>query len=408
MPRTVKPTLYDLSGKRVKDLLWQSRVRKAKDGRELTRFLSLMNRLLAPKYSRGESGAGGLYGSRSSQQRCVVKLRIGKTMKAHQKFLAEYLPQKNKDAVTEKPELFGPEHTGGKAVSEYEKTMTGKHFKFIISPESQRVDTKALVRTLVKRMEAATGKHFTWVAAEHTDTAHKHAHLLINGVDTNGQELFFDRVFLTQTIREMSRQICTSMIGTRTREEIQQSIAGTYKAYRYTFIDETIKNTERPYEGEGGNFESRVTAAGGLEYKRLVFLSGLGLAEQDASIKSRFYLEKNWKSHLKWMGRYNSYLDARKSLLYSGKTSLDLFTADTGPVEGTVTKLYKMNDEDSWNHALLIENKKIGKAWYVPLYFEPSARFLNAHIQCIPEKNSAGLTRPKIMFTTHTHTGVEQ
>jgi hypothetical protein len=404
--RTIKRSLYDTPGKKVKDLLWQRRVRKGKDSRELKRFLYLMKELLAPNYSRGKPEAL-LAGSRSSLQRCMVKLRIGKTMKAHLKFIAEYLPQKNKEAVTEKPQLFGPENNG-EALAEYEKAMTGKHFKFIISPESQRVDTKALVRTLVKRMEAATGHRFYWVAAEHTDTAHKHAHLLINGTDKNGNEIFFDRTFLTQTIREMSRQICTSLIGTRTKEEIQQSVAGTYKAYRYTFIDESIKRIERPYEGGGETFESQVTAAGDLDYKRLAFLSDLGLAEQDASRKSRFYLERNWKAKLKWMGRYNSYLDARKSLLHSEKTSLDLFTEHTGPIEGKVTKIYKMNDEDSWNHALLVENKDAGKAWYVPLFYEPSGRFLNAHITCRPEQNSSGLTRPQIVFTAHTHTGVEQ
>jgi hypothetical protein len=406
MARTVKAALYDSGEKGAKDLLWQRRVRKGKDGRELTRFLSLMNGLLAPKHSRGQP-ASALYGSRSPLQRCVIKLRIGKTMKAHLKFLAEYLPQKHKEGVTEKPGLFGDEDTG-QAVAAYEKAMTGKHFKFIVSPESQRVDTRALVRTLVKRMEAATGKKFVWVAAEHTDTAHKHAHLLINGADKNGEELFFDRTFLTQTIREMSRQICTSMIGTRTKEEIRNSIAGTYKAYRYTFIDESIKQRERPCKEDEKNFESRVTVTDDLEYKRLAFLSDLGLAEQDASEKSRFYLERDWKAKLKWAGRYNSYLDARRSLLHSEKTSLELFTENTGPVEGTVTKVYKMNDEDSWNHALLVENKASGKAWYVPLFYEPSDRFLNERITCVPEKNSTGLTRPKIIFTTHAHTGVEQ
>jgi hypothetical protein len=405
MMRTVKANLYDSAGEKTKDLLWQRRVRKAKDGRELNRFLSIMKELLSPKYPERRTEAR-LYGSRSSTQRCVVKLRIGKTMNAHLKFLAEYLPQRHKDEVSVKPELFGDGSDGDAAA--YEKAMTGKHFKFIVSPESQHVDTKALVRTLVKKMEAATGYRFIWVAAEHTDTAHKHAHLLINGVDKTGKEIFFDRTFLTHTIREMSRQICTSMIGKRTKEEIRRSAEGAYKAYRYTFIDESVKQNERPCEEAGERFASRVTALDDLEYKRLVFLSGLGLAEQDASAKSRFYLERNWKAKLKWAGRYNSYLDARKSLLYSEKTALELFGESTGTIEGTVTKVYKMNDEDSWNHALLVENKASGKAWYVPLYYEPSERFLNAHITCSPEKNSTGLTRPKIIFAHPAHTNVGQ
>jgi hypothetical protein len=84
--------------------------------------------------------------------------------------------------VKEKPELFNTGIADEDYPDEYSRAMTGRHFKFIISPESPRVDIPAAV---------------------HTDTDHPHAHLLINGKDRDGREARFEKLFITQTMREM-------------------------------------------------------------------------------------------------------------------------------------------------------------------------------------------------------------
>jgi type IV secretory pathway VirD2 relaxase len=142
--------------------------------------------------------------------------------------------------VTEKPELFNTETIGKDYLDQYSKAISGRHFKFIISPESPRVDIPALVKTLVKRMEAVTGYSFYWMAAVHSDTDHPHAHLLLNGTDKDGKKVDFDNLFITQTMREMNRQICTELIGKRTLEEIRAGILQSHKSYRYCHIDESI------------------------------------------------------------------------------------------------------------------------------------------------------------------------
>jgi hypothetical protein len=404
MPRTIKLDLYDGAGKRQKDPLWQKRVYHG-EVREEKRLFRLLDRLLRlPKAYPEHSDYRGLGSAASRQQLCIVKARIGKDRQAHIKFLKEYLPQENKKQVLEKPALFGA-GDGADAVSEYERHMTGKHFKFIISPENQRVDTEALVRTLVKRMEAATGYRFRWLAAAHTDTAHKHAHLLINGRDRKGNDVFFEKTFIKQTMREMSRQICTSLIGPRSREEIQQARTQLYKAKRYTALDDAIADRERPYTGESPRYESRADGQEESVYKRLAFLASIGLAEQDGKNKKRFYLERNWKSKLKTLGRYNSYLDARRSLVFSSDYNLEQYTGSE-VIEGKITKLYRMNDEDSWNHALLVENKKERRAWYVPLYFEPDDRFMGSTVRISAQKNENGLLRPKLAVLKWEQNGI--
>jgi hypothetical protein len=55
-----------------------------------------------------------------------------------------------------------------------------------------------------------------------------------------------------------------------------------------------------------------------------------------------------------------------------------------------------MNDEENWNHAILIENGKLRKAWYVPLYFEPDEKLLNAEVVCTLKTNRKGLLVPHI------------
>lgn len=273
--------------------------------------------------------------------------------------------------------------------------MTGLHYKFIISPDSQEVNTEALVKTLVKRMETATGYRFHWVAAVHTDTGHKHAHLLINGIDKNGKEIEFDKAFKTHTVRSMTQSICTALVGSRTKEEIKSSIEKSYLKCRYTLLDDALHEREQPFT-EHPAYESKISVADPLLIKRLNFLRDIGLAALVPNLKTTFMMEKNWKTKLKAMSRYNSFLDARNSLKTVSKFDLDLYSKETGQIEGVVTKLYRMNDEDSWNHAVLVENKKLNRAWYVRLHFEPDDSLLNSYIRCGFKVNPHGNLVPKI------------
>jgi hypothetical protein len=318
-----------------------------------------------------------------------VKCRIGYDKQTHLKFISEYLPQLNKKQVEEKPALFG-----GESADSYLEHMAGKHFKFIVSPESQRVDNEALVRTLVKRLEKATGHRFRWLAACHTDTAHNHAHLLINGVDAGGREVPIDPPFIRHTIRDMTRQICTEMIGGRTPEEISASKQIAYKSARYCFIDKTIEERSRP--GPAG--ESLVSAFDELTGKRLDYLRSLGLARNAPGTEHSYLLDKDWSETLKNIGRYNTYLNARNALLLKGRKDLSLYTEQSGTIEGVVTKRYVMNDENSWANAVLVENEKLGKSWYVPLYKPPARELENAPIRCVPRKNQKGHLSPRLMI----------
>jgi hypothetical protein len=397
MARTVKLSIYGEPEKNSTDLLRQKRAYKKDDMREYRRLCRELSSLLFSKDSDDKHrGFHGFRSALSRQQQCIVKCRIGKEVSGHKRFIKEYMPQENKNQVKEKPELFNTKPIGEDYLDQYSQAMTGRHFKFIISPESPRVDIPALVKTLVKRMEKITGYLFHWMAAVHTDTDHPHAHLLLNGKDKNGKDVHFDKLFITQTLREMNRQICTELIGKRNPEEIKASLSQSHKSYRHCYIDEYIHLYETALNRKEEVYETQVGAQDEIMQKRLDFLSSLGLARKAEGKKKLFYLEKDWQKKLKAMGRYNSFLKARSELSLSLPYQMELYTKETGEAGGRITRLYRMNDEENWNHAILIENEKIEKAWYVPLYFEPDEKLLNAEVVCGLKTNQKGLLVPNI------------
>jgi hypothetical protein len=398
MGKTVKLSVYDETEMKPKDLLRQKSIYKKEDMREYRRLCRELENLFFSGSTGGNSRRLS-YSSRSalsSQQQCIVKCRKGKGVTEHQRFIKEYLPQENKSRVKEKPELFNTEPIDKEYLEQYAQAMTGRHFKFIISPESPRVDIPALVKTLVKRMEKITGCSFHWMAAVHTDTDHPHAHLLLNGTDRNGKTVDFTNLFITQILREMNRQICTELIGKRSPEEIRASLSQSHKSYRHCHIDESIHLYETALKQKDEAYETQVGARDGLMQKRLDFLSSIGLAKKAKDKKKLFYLERDWQKKLKAMGRYNSFLKARSELSLSLPYQMELYTKETGEASGKITRLYRMNDEENWNHAVLIENDKLQKAWYVPLYFEPDEKLLNAEVVCGLKTNQKELLVPNI------------
>jgi hypothetical protein len=397
MGRTVRIDIYRDTLKAPRDLLWQKRVYKKDDMREYRKFCRELDKLLYIKKSPDKFlRYHGLRSALSSRQQCITKLRIGKDVYTHKRFITEYLPQENKKDVFEKPALYNNGLIDDRALDHYYQAMTGKHFKFIISPESPRVDIQALVKTLVKRMEKIFGKSFIWMAATHTDTNHPHAHLLINGIDKHGADVHFNKLFITQTMREMSRQICTELIGKRSREEIKASILQSHNGNRYCSFDDAIREQEEPIDDPGAVYGSQVQTFNDLIVKRLFHLAELGLAKKKDKAVNTFLLEKDWIKKLRAIGRYNSFLKARSELRSTAAANMELYTNETGEISGTITKLYKMNDEDSWNHALLVENAAMRKAWYIPLYYEPNDALLGAEIICNLKANQKGLLVPHI------------
>lgn len=344
--------------------------------------LYLIRRYCSGKKKRG--GSGGIksrhYPAKDTRQRCTVKMHYSKSMEAHKEQINRYLVKEGKGKDGKAPELYGTPQ------DEYRKNMTNKNFRIFLSPASNNVPLETLTKSFVDMLELQTGYSLYWVAAEHYDTAHHHAHLLINGKDKNGKDVFFPRDMVKTIMRENAQNICTSLIGSRTKEDIQKEKEGSLSVNRYTYLDEQIKGKliDGKYHLHSWDAESTRRRLDHLEY--------LGLC----SYTDEAYLfSKEWDATLRTNGRYNCFLSARKALRYTHEMNLSLYDGSKGTVSGVVSKIYK-TDEVSDTHALLLEGID-GKAYFIPLFKKPKISS-GATIEILPEKNQRGRLEPKIVM----------
>lgn len=395
---------YDFLGKK---LYPPKKLRMTDAGKEIAAFFRELDRMYYPaKKERKEVKHSFFRGHAAQKQPCTVKMYYTESKEQHVKFLRNYMPQKNKKSVEEKPELFNEKYdvVPESEILKYESEADDLGFKFIISPESQSVEMKLMVRQFVKNLETVTGHKFSWMAVTHTDTGHIHSHLLINGIDKRTKEKFrFEPAIVKNVARGLAMDICTNLVGSRSQEAIEAARSQLPYVKRWTKIDEHIESyygyTEFkiPKIVDNAEYSASKVTTDDTEILRLNTLVQMGLAICYSKEKPPlYYLEKGWKQKLRAIGRYNTYLDARGKLKLVSPYNLELYTSEMGEINGVVTNIYNMNDEDVWNNAVVIENRKVNKAWYIPTRIKLKDEDVGKFITVRAEKNQKGKLRPLI------------
>ena len=365
---------------------------------------------LAPRgahFSKAKNGHTGNFSSGGShrgwnpdsdKQFVMVKMRYSDKFDSHQKFVEEYITQEKKEEVKVKPVVFtgklNPFARGGErqvvygkdAVEAYKSKMVGRHYKFIISPDSKDVPLEQFTTAYMHRMQSEMGMRLDWIAAIHNDTAHPHVHILVNGKTADGLEpkKLFRKDFIRHRCRAIASEITTNLIGPRTEEQKRLAREKIFEALRWTPNDLNIQEAVK---------DGIVVPTNELMHRRLDFLKTKGLAQFK---DGKFILDKKWDEILVNTGRYNSFLEAREELKLTDKANLELFCGK-GKIQGKVTKLYRMNEEWQHNNGLLVEDGK-GQAWFVPLFNPPPAKFAGKSVIIENQANSKGLLVPKIQL----------
>jgi hypothetical protein len=289
-------------------------------------------------------------------------MQYSRSIEAHRVQLEKYLIREGTDRDGSRARLYGTD------LEEYRQNMAGKNFRIFLSPQSDKADLKALTERFVKRLEMETGLRLYWQAANHYNTAHPHAHLLINGRDRNGKEVEFPRDLVRTFMREHARDLCTAQLGARSRGDLETERERELAAPRYTRLDGRLK------ELCGGTYRVNLEGARdererGRLLKRLENLQRLKLCGySDGGYK----LSPRWEESLKANGRYNAFLKARGALRYTSPLRLGLYTGEQGEITGKITKVYRIDGDASDNHAVVLEGLN-GKAHFVPLLRRPSA-----------------------------------
>lgn len=295
---------------------------------------------------------GGIFGNAfkisEHNQRVTFKMSYSNSIKSHEQYIKYYMPQHNKDYVEEKPELFGMNEV------EYEKYKVPLNFKCIISPESKNINLETLSESFIKRVENQTGYKLCWRGCIHNDTDHRHVHIVINGKDMNGEDVFFNKDTI-QLMRLMCSNAATQMIGKRTKEQIEIARKNLVKSKRWTPLDEKILSISVHNNG----ILSKNNLPMELE-NRLSYISNLKLAEYDRNTRT-WNISGDYKNVLVAAGRYNTYLEEYST---NPNESLELYTG--GGIKGKVEKVITFAKDEAWNDAIIINTGE--KRVYVPVW----------------------------------------
>lgn len=238
------------------------------------------------------------------RRRVVVKARVVRLAGTGAGRALAHLKYLQRDGTTREGEpatLYGRDSDPADAKAFHDRGSGDRHqFRLIVAPEdgAEYDDLKPLVRRLMARAEADLGTRLDWVAVDHFNTGHPHAHLIVRGVDERGKDLVIARDYLTRGLRERATELVDLDLGPRSDREIAGRMVAEIAQERLTGIDRRLLVAADP---------ERIVAAQGvapfeqtLRSGRLATLTRMGLAEPVG--KGRFRLAADLAATLTRMG----------------------------------------------------------------------------------------------------------
>jgi type IV secretory pathway VirD2 relaxase len=231
-------------------------------------------------------------------QRCAVRVtyQSNKTRgqwKAHGRYLAR------ESATHENPVEgagFGRDEQGidiASRLENWQRAGDERLWKLIISPEfGDQVDLRRLTGDLMKRIAKDLGTDLEWVAVQHHNTEHPHAHVVVRGVRSDSAALRMSRDYIQQGIRSVAEHLCTRQLGYRKELDAAEAERREISESRFTSLDRRImREASNPSTDFGSEYFSVIrnpTDAGSSERarlriqreaSRLAVLQRMGLAE---------------------------------------------------------------------------------------------------------------------------------
>ncbi len=195
-------------------------------------------------------------GTRTRARRVAVKARVVKlnpqrgAARGRQfvgaKAVGAHLRYLERDGVTrvgEKGQVYSAERDVEDGRAFLDRGGEDRHqFRFIVSAEDglDLADLRATTRDLMKQMEADLRTRLDWVAVDHHNTGHPHAHILLRGVTDDGKTLNIAGDYIAHGIRERASEIVTLELGRQTEQEVTRSLEREVDADRFTRLDRML------------------------------------------------------------------------------------------------------------------------------------------------------------------------
>ncbi len=177
--------------------------------------------------------------------------------------------------------LYGPDGPVRRRTFEEPRFGEKHQFRLIVSPEDAgELDLTSYVRRLMGQIERDLGRKVEWAAVDHYDTGHPHAHIVVRGVDRDGQELRFDRSYIASGMRWRAQEIATQELGPRHEFEIRRARAREITQGRFTSLDRELERLSKDGRLELRSPKPRTRMDPSTLCSRLEHLEAMGLAER--------------------------------------------------------------------------------------------------------------------------------
>lgn len=168
-------------------------------------------------------------------------------------------------------------------------------FKMIISPEfGEKYDLEEYTKRYMQRLEKDLGRPLEWLAVDHYNTDNPHVHVVIRGIDRDGQELNIPKEYIKHGLRQAARELGTQHIGFRSEIDVRNALEKQVEKSRFTDIDRSLKKAAEAKQWyRGDRFVFNFDQAGKewereqrlFMIKRLVHLEKIGLAQKTGNME---------------------------------------------------------------------------------------------------------------------------
>jgi type IV secretory pathway VirD2 relaxase len=102
--------------------------------------------------------------------------------------------------------LYGPDGHLPRERFEEPRLNEQHQFRFMVSPEDgHELDLHDYVPRLMHLVERELGRSLEWAAANHYDSEHPHAHVVVRGVDLHGRRVLLSRQYISHGMRRGHR-----------------------------------------------------------------------------------------------------------------------------------------------------------------------------------------------------------
>jgi type IV secretory pathway VirD2 relaxase len=320
---------------------------------------------------------------RGGSRRAVVKVRIAKLQagnlaaaRAHMR----YIQRDGVDRSGAPGKLYGPDADEVDGVAFTERCDGDRHqFRIIVSPDdgNQLSDLKPFVRDLMQQMVRDLETKLDWVAVDHHNTGHPHAHIIIRGKDDQGKDLIMARDYVTHGIRQRASERLTLELGPEDEFEQQLKLAREVESDRFTRLDRSIlQHVDQGYLTIS-SLPPQEPEAHTAHMRRLGHLSDLGLAlERQTGV---WQIDPAIEQKLRSLGQRNDIIATmHRAMKQAGLDrpagSFAVFRAEDAakPILGKVTAL-GLTDEINDRHFVVIDGVD-GRVHYADIgRFRPEA-----------------------------------